>query len=76
MNDCKHQRLVLLTPKGEKLRCRHCDLTLDKEELTTDFCPECYEVNGVKRSDFEEIGTKDDGIERYSCEECGLIITS
>ena len=60
---CTHQRLVLLKPPGQKLRCRYCHLTIDKAELTKDFCPECYDGDGVRRRDFELI-------------ELGLIIRS
>ena len=75
MSRCRHQRLVLLAPQGNKLRCRHCHLTIDEEELTDGYCPECYEVNGAKRRDFEQLEPEDDGRARYSCEKCGAIVT-
>ena len=75
MSRCNHQSLVLLAPQGRKLRCRHCHLTIGKEELAGGYCPECYEVYGVKRRDFEHLEPEDDGETRYSCEKCGAIIT-
>lgn len=72
---CNHRELVLLEPKGEKLRCRHCHLTIDAKELAGDgYCPECYEIHGVKRRDFETLRSKEaDGV-RYGCERCGAVI--
>jgi len=72
---CNHQNLVLLTPQGRKLRCCHCDLAIDEKELGDGHCPECYEVYGVKRRDFEQLEPEDNGKTRYICEECGTIIT-
>jgi len=65
----------LLPSQGKKLRCRHCHLTIGQEELAGGYCPECYEAYGVKRRDFEELEEEDAGKVRYSCEECGIIIT-
>ena len=75
MPRCRHQNLVLIAPKGTKMRCRHCHLSIDEEELADGFCPECYETRGVKRRDFEAVEPEDDGTVRYSCEKCGAIIT-
>lgn len=72
---CTHQKLVLLAPQEKKVRCRNCHLTINEEELADGFCPECYEVHGVRRSDFEPVETNDDEDVRYSCETCGAIIT-
>jgi len=71
---CNHQTIVLLAPQGKKLRCRHCHLTINKKELADDYCPECYEVYGVKRRDFEQLEPEGDNKTRYSCEKCGAII--
>ena len=75
MAACRHKSLILLAPQGKKLRCRHCHLTIDETELEDGFCPECYEVSGEKRRDFEQLESEDDGIVRYGCEKCGVIIT-
>ena len=75
MTDCNHQTLILLEPEGQKLRCRHCHLTIDEQELAGDYCPECYKASGVRRHDFEQLESDDDGQVRYSCEKCGIIIT-
>ena len=74
MSGCKHQSLVLLDLEDKKLRCRHCHLTINEDELADGYCPECYEVYGVKRSDFERLEPESNGKARYSCEECGIII--
>ena len=74
MSPCNHQSLVLLFPKAKKLRCRHCHLTIDEEELENGHCPECYEVDGVKRRDFTTLEPEGDGEAQYSCEKCGVII--
>ncbi len=76
MPHCNHQKMVLLSPQDKKLRCRRCHLTIDEAELKYDYCPECYEVDGMKRRDFEELEPEDHGKARYSCEECGAIIES
>lgn len=74
MPPCRHQKLVLLEKQGKKLRCHHCHLTIDEKELRDGFCPECQEVYGVRRRDFEEIKPKDDGKAQYRCEDCGAVI--
>jgi len=71
---CNHQKIVLLAPQDKKLRCSHCHLTINKKELADDYCPECYEVYGVKRRDFEQLEPEGDSRTRYSCEKCGAII--
>ena len=75
MPHCKHQELVLLEKPNIKLRCRYCNLVIDEEELADGNCPECYEVSGDKRSDFEPVESEDNDTIRYSCEACGAIIT-
>ncbi|MBW1801215.1 MAG: hypothetical protein JRJ85_10865 [Deltaproteobacteria bacterium] len=74
MSGCKHRKLVLLSPQEHKLRCRHCHLTINSEELADGFCPECYAVYGVKRWDFERLEPEHENKVRYSCEKCGTII--
>ncbi len=56
------------------LRCRHCHLTIKADELGGGYCPECYEINGKKQSDFEEVAAEETTRVRYRCEDCGLII--
>ena len=75
MPRCRHQNLVLIGSQGTKMRCRHCHLSIDAEELGDGFCPECYESQGVKRRDFEAVEPEDGGTARYCCEKCGAIIT-
>ena len=74
MESCKHEVLRLLPGKSNKLRCRHCHLTITEEELGSDCCPECFDVHKVRRSDFEKISTADSETIRYCCEDCGLVI--
>jgi len=74
MKKCSHRELTLLPGSKPKARCRHCHLTLFADELGEDYCPECYEVDGEKRSDFEIVETADGGKTRYRCEKCNIII--
>lgn len=75
MNSCKHQNLVLLSPPKDRIRCRHCHLTIKRNELERRYCPECYEAQGVKRFDFEEVeAPKSDRVD-YRCEDCHLLIS-
>ena len=73
-SDCKHTRLVLLKEKHNRLRCRHCHLTIAADELGSGYCPECFESTGQRRYDFDPVETPDSGAARYRCEDCGLII--
>lgn len=75
MSQCEHHKLVLLGAENKKLRCRHCHLTIDEEELPDGYCPECHAAFGVKRSDFEILEPESEGTTRYACETCGAIIT-
>jgi hypothetical protein len=59
----------------QKNRCRHCHFTIDEEELGCGYCPECQEVYGVRRRDFEEVKTKDEDAVLYRCEDFGTLIT-
>lgn len=75
MTSCKHSQLVLLAEnKKSRLRCRHCHLTISPEELTEGYCPECFEIDGKKRYDFEKLEVKKSQITKYRCEKCGIII--
>jgi Zn finger protein HypA/HybF involved in hydrogenase expression len=74
MTSCSHSTLTLLPQQKNRLRCRHCHLTIKKEDLAQDFCPECYEMQGEKRNDFEEVECPDAAETRYRCETCGAII--
>ncbi|HQP32250.1 MAG TPA: hypothetical protein PLB81_13065 [Deltaproteobacteria bacterium] len=74
MTDCRHLNLVVLTAAHEKMRCRHCHLTISADEMPDGFCPECYETRGRKRFDFEKIADPDHSRTRYRCEDCGAII--
>jgi Zn finger protein HypA/HybF involved in hydrogenase expression len=76
MTACTHRQLVLLPEKHIRMRCRHCHLTIKAEDLTSRYCPECFETTKTKRYDFEEIVSLATGITRYRCEECGGIIES
>ena len=76
MPRCRHHNLVLIAPNNNKMRCRGCHLTIDEEELADGYCPECYEGYGVKRRDFETLEPEYDGKTRYSCEECGGLVTA
>jgi predicted RNA-binding Zn-ribbon protein involved in translation (DUF1610 family) len=74
MNPCRHKNLVLLAESKDRIRCRHCHLTIKSDELTTRYCPECYEATGSKRYDFEEILEPENPTVQYRCEDCGLLI--
>jgi rubrerythrin len=76
MASCNHGKLELLPERRTTLRCRHCHLTLAREELADGFCPECFETSGSKRYEFEELTAPENGVARYRCEECGVIIKS
>jgi rubrerythrin len=75
MTSCTHLTLVLLPEKKNVLRCRHCHLTIKDDELREQgYCPECFEVQGRRRYDFDAIETEDKEKIRYQCEQCGIII--
>ncbi len=69
---CKHRNLLLLGPPKDRVRCRHCHLTLKRDELKNRYCPECYEVSGIKRFDFEEVAATENNQVQYRCEDCNL----
>ena len=74
MSNCKHVNLVLLPGQKNRLRCKHCHLTIKAEDLGKNYCPECFEVHGDKRYDFEEVAEDASETTQYRCEDCGLII--
>jgi len=75
MTSCSHLTLVLLPEKKDVLRCRHCHLTINADELREQrYCPECFEVHRRRHYDFDAIETEDKGKIRYRCEQCGIII--
>jgi len=74
MSDCLHKNLVLIKVAENKLRCKHCHLTITADELDGGYCPECYEESGKKQYDFETINTANPDISQYRCEDCGAII--
>jgi len=74
MNACQHKNLVLLSESKDRLRCRHCHLTIKRAELTVRYCPECYETTGVKRHDFEEVTEPTLRKIQYRCEDCSILI--
>ena len=74
MNSCKHRNLVLLSQPKDRIRCRHCHLTMKRDELSHHYCPECYEVEGVKRFDFEPVAEPEIEKVHYRCEDCGVLI--
>jgi hypothetical protein len=76
MSRCSHATLELLPSRKKTLRCRHCYLTIDGDELGDSCCPECLERSGTRRYEFEEVQTGNGGIVRYRCEDCGAIIES
>jgi Zn finger protein HypA/HybF involved in hydrogenase expression len=73
---CSHRTLELLPERSETLRCRHCHLTIDGDELAGSYCPECFDRSGDKRYEFDTIDRTDNEVARYLCEECGAIVTS
>jgi hypothetical protein len=60
--------------KSNRLRCRHCHLTISEDELGRGDCPECLEVHKIGRRDFEKISGEDKETIRYCCENCGTVI--
>ena len=74
MTTCTHKNLVRLPRSKKKLRCRHCHLTIDRDELESDYCPECMEIRGIRHSDFEELEQENKDGDTYRCEDCGTLI--
>ncbi len=74
MEACTHQKLVLVEPEPAKLRCRRCNLTIRREDLEGEHCPECLEERGEGHSDWEEVEARAPASPRYRCESCGALI--
>lgn len=74
MSACPHTRLIVLREKNEKIRCRHCHLTIDASELGGGFCPECHDATGDKHYDFDPVASEEPKATRYRCEDCGIVI--
>lgn len=72
MDTCRHRNLVLVTPPKDRIRCRHCHLTLKRDELKNGYCPECYATTGVRRFDFEEVAATPSDKVQYRCEDCNI----
>ena len=76
MGGCRHQTLALLVGEKKRLRCRRCYLTIAVDELGPGYCPECYEVRGQRRYDFEELQVSRPDRVRYRCDDCGVTIVA
>ena len=74
MHPCKHDVLTLVPTKNNRLRCKHCHLTISEDELGSGDCPECLEVHKIGRRDFEKISNPDTETIHYCCEHCGTFI--
>jgi hypothetical protein len=51
-------------------------LTIKADELAENYCPECFEIDRRKRYAFVELAGEEKRVDRYRCEECGVIIES
>jgi rubrerythrin len=60
--------------QSNRLRCRHCHLTISEDELGSGDCPECLEAHKIKRRDFEQVVEQNNPTTRYYCERCGTIV--
>jgi hypothetical protein len=76
LTHCTHSKLLLLPQEKQRVRCRHCHLTIKPGDLDADYCPECFEKDGVKRNDFDAVDGEENGVIRYRCELCGAIIVA
>lgn len=72
---CRHTHLTVIKENGMRLRCRYCHLTLEVQELTHGYCPECYASSGKKRDEFEEVSAPEQAETRYRCEDCGEMLS-
>ena len=76
MNACSHRNLLLIPAAAQRVRCRHCHLTIAAEELGDGPCPECLEATGQRRTDFEAVAAPRTAAVQYRCEDCGAIISA
>ena len=75
MSECPHTHIMLLSQTVEdRLRCRHCHLTIRADELAGGCCPECLAESGHRRSDFETVASEEKDAVRYRCEDCGSML--
>ncbi|MBM3222424.1 MAG: DUF4058 family protein [Candidatus Tectomicrobia bacterium] len=75
MSECTHLQLMLLAEQQhDRVRCRHCHLTIKAADLPSRYCPECWEATGRKQYDFEPVVSARTDVVRYRCEMCGVII--
>lgn len=74
MNECRHQNVTVIVEDENRLRCRHCHLTIKASEMTTGYCPECFETDGKKRDDFDEMVSIGRTSTHYRCEDCGVVL--
>ena len=65
---------MLLPGKKNRVRCKHCHLTIKADDLGNNYCPEYFEVHGNRRYDFQEVAEDESETTQYRCEDCGLII--
>ena len=72
--NCPHTNLTILNDARPKMRCRYCHLTIEAQELSDSYCPECYEATGYKKFDFDAVASTDANAIRYRCEDCGVLI--
>lgn len=73
--ECKHTNIIAVAEKSvRRLRCLDCHLTIKAEELSSGYCPECFEAEGRKRENFEEVPIPDGEKVRYRCEDCKIWI--
>jgi len=49
-------------------------LTLKTDELEDGYCPECFEAQGKKHYDFEEVKSPENAKTIYRCDGCGIMI--
>ncbi|MCP4751584.1 MAG: hypothetical protein GY866_11870 [Proteobacteria bacterium] len=59
---------------SDRVQCRHCHLTIKKDELGSDYCPECFEAAGKKNYEFVPLESQEPAKTRYRCEDCGGLI--
>ena len=76
MSRCPHRNILVIIESAQRIRCRHCHLTIKAEELADGYCPECYDNEGLKRYAFEIVGSHDDDRVHYRCEDCGAQLKS
>jgi rubrerythrin len=74
MTSCSHKKLALLPEQKNRLRCRHCHLTIKADDIGDSYCPECFEIKGKKQYDFEELKEEKTGTTIYRCEGCGITV--